>query len=332
MTSDERQPYLRKGSETRRRVEVVIWNRIRGFLDWLRPDFVSEAREKCSTECIFTGDQSRVSAADGVVFHAKTHRPNDFPTTRQNQEYMIVSLEQEKYAPMLKKPNYMAKFDATMTFDLDSTLPMITVHPHWTAAHYFEAKILPFDQKIDAASAFVSNCRNAGASDRLAFLGRLMNSYTTHSYGRCLHNKDEPPLQKGHDRGEAKRNVIARHKFYLAFENDIQSKDYVSEKIYDAFLAGTLPVYRGTRTVDKLVPSPRSLVHAADFEDNPEQLGRHLAYLARNRTAYEAYFDWRKPPFDTPATRAQFQKILDMTAYKYTALCRICAHLAERSP
>ena len=29
---------------------VVVWNKIRGFLDWLRADFLSDARNKCSTE------------------------------------------------------------------------------------------------------------------------------------------------------------------------------------------------------------------------------------------------------------------------------------------
>ena len=42
---------------------------------------------------------------------------------------MLVSLEQERYAPLLKKPGYVKKFDYVMTYDLDSTLPMITIHP-----------------------------------------------------------------------------------------------------------------------------------------------------------------------------------------------------------
>ncbi|KAJ8608489.1 hypothetical protein CTAYLR_005728 [Chrysophaeum taylorii] len=326
-------PYMRRGDAPRRRIEVVVWNKIRGFLDWLRPDFVTSARERCSTECVFTGNQRAVPRADGVVFHAKTHRVTDFPPKRPpGAKYMLVSLEQEKYAPLLKHPKYVAKFDAIMTYALDSTLPMISVHPHWDAARYYEAPTLGWETKLDAAVAFVSNCRNAGAADRLAFLEKLMKVYAVHSYGRCLHNKDEPPLRDGQQRGDAKRALLAKYKFYLSFENDVNSKDYVSEKVYDGFLAATLPVYRGTATIDRLVPAPDALVKTADFGDDPARLAHHLAHLAANKSAYDAYFAWRKPPRDTPRARARFQTIIDMTAYKYTALCRICAYLADHQP
>lgn len=323
--------YLRVGQEDRRRVEVVIWNKIRGFLDWLRPDFVSSARERCATECVVSSDRQRLSHADGVIFHAKTHSTTDFPRKKPpGTQYLLVSLEQEKYAPLLRQRNYMSRFDGILTFNLNSTLPMITVHPHWNADHYFEAQMQPWKMKLDAASAFISNCRNAGAQDRLDFLKRLMNQYPVHSYGRCLHNKNEPAAEKGQQRGESKRRTLANYKFYLAFENDGSSKDYVSEKVYDAILAGTLPVYRGTETVKKLLPAPDAVVHVADFDDDPLRVARHLQYLTRNQSAYNSYFRWREKPRDQPAVRASFQTILDMTAYKYTALCRICAYLDAR--
>ena len=43
-------PYLARGGGARPKVTVVVWNKIRGFLDWLRADFLSDARNKCSTE------------------------------------------------------------------------------------------------------------------------------------------------------------------------------------------------------------------------------------------------------------------------------------------
>jgi len=46
---------------------------------------------------------------------------------------MMVSLEQPAYAPLMKQPKYLAKFDYTLTYDLDSTIPVITIHPHYAA-------------------------------------------------------------------------------------------------------------------------------------------------------------------------------------------------------
>ena len=203
---------------------------------------------------------------------------------------------------------------------------MITVHPHWNASVYFQAKGLPWAQKKNAVAAFVSNCRNAGAEQRLKLLEELGKHYEVHSYGRCLHNRDEPPLKKGESRGEAKRRLLASYKFALAFENAVVG-DYVSEKVYDALLAGSLPLYRGARRVDDLLPSPKSVVKFSDFQDDARKLAGHLEYLASNEQAYEEYFAWKRT-----GDMAAFDRVLDMTAYKYTALCRVCARLAQDLP
>ena len=86
-------------------------------MDWLRPDFVNDARTKCSTECVFT---DRRTAHDGLLFHAKTHSARDFPRGQKKSKYLLVSLEQEKYAPLLRNPNYVKRFDYVMTYNLDS--------------------------------------------------------------------------------------------------------------------------------------------------------------------------------------------------------------------
>jgi hypothetical protein len=46
---------------------------------------------------------------------------------------MMVSLEQPAYAPLMKQQQYLKKFDYTLTYDLDSTIPIITIHPQYSA-------------------------------------------------------------------------------------------------------------------------------------------------------------------------------------------------------
>ena len=58
----------------------------------------------------------------------------------------------------------------------------------------------------------------------------------------------------------------------------------------------------------------------------------HLRHLASDASAAASYFAWRQAPRDTPEARRNFQRTLDMTAYKYTALCRICAKLDRDKP
>ena len=171
---------------------------------------------------------------------------------------------------------------------------------------------------------FTSNCRNAGAEKRLNYIEELMKHMEVHSYGRCLKNKDEPP-RGSRSPNENKRYVLSQYKWYLAFENNV-IKDYVSEKVYDGVLAGTVPVYYGAPTIDKLLPSPNAVVKVNDFA-SPKELAAHLTAVGKDESKYASLLDWKvgykKKDVDS------FQKVVDMTGYKYTSLCRICQKLAE---
>ena len=55
--------------------------------------------------------------------------------------------------------------------------------------------------------------------------------------------------------------MLSHYKFYLAFEN-LAVPDYVSEKVYEGLFAGSVPVYRGTTTIRKFMPSDDSFIDA----------------------------------------------------------------------
>ena len=67
------------------------------------------------------------------------------------------------------------------------------------------------------------------------------------SYGTCLQNKPWPeglaPLH-----GSRKLSLLARYKFTLAFENS-RAAGYVTEKLFQPLIAGSLPIYWGAPDV-----------------------------------------------------------------------------------
>ena len=154
--------YLRDPTSNapRRRITVVVYNKIRGYLDWLRPDFVNDARTKCSTECVFT---DRRTAHDGLLFHAKTHSARDFPRGQKKSKYLLVSLEQEKYAPLLRNPNYVKRFDYVMTRVEIKILRRVHAIDAALARWRGDAGSSPLDRARSAASSprndLVKNCR-----------------------------------------------------------------------------------------------------------------------------------------------------------------------------
>jgi len=85
-----------------------------------------------------------------------------------------------------------------------------------------------------------------------------------HLYGRGWNTKRPFNLQdkwqswKRFDsyKGEIKDKleVISKYKYCLAFENAV-APGYITEKIFDCFLAGCVPVYYGAPNIEKYIPS-----------------------------------------------------------------------------
>ena len=57
-------------------------------------------------------------------------------------------------------------------------------------------------------------------------------------------------------KGIAKNKIetLSQYRFTICFENTCLIDDYISEKIFDAFLAETVPIYWGTPNIEKYIP------------------------------------------------------------------------------
>ena len=128
-------------------------------------------------------------------------------------------------------------------------------------------------------SAFISNCES---KERLEYLKELMgHNITVHSFGKCLHNADERVVT-GLDRND-KQAAMKLYKFHFCFENSVY-KDYVSEKVYNALSAGTIPVYYGAPNFADYVPR-NSVIDVREFA-SPKALAEYLIMLSNNETEY----------------------------------------------
>eukprot|EP00927_Polykrikos_kofoidii_P066925 TRINITY_DN62485_c0_g1_i1.p1 TRINITY_DN62485_c0_g1~~TRINITY_DN62485_c0_g1_i1.p1 ORF type:complete len:804 (-),score=134.92 TRINITY_DN62485_c0_g1_i1:174-2444(-) len=76
------------------------------------------------------------------------------------------------------------------------------------------------------------------------------------------------------------------YRFAIVFENKLSPR-YVTEKIVNAFLAGSVPIYWGTPFVHRLF-NPRAFIHVNGFLSF-EQAVQHVVEVALDPVAYEAY-------------------------------------------
>jgi len=87
--------------------------------------------------------------------------------------------------------------------------------------------------------------------------------------------------------------LVKTYKFYMAFENQWHSRDYISEKVWsNSFRSETVPVVWGATKADyEAVLPPNSFIFADDYYS--QELADYLNYLDKNDTAYREYFNWR---------------------------------------
>jgi len=256
-----------------------------------------------------TSDPSRFEEASAVVFHVPTVPTWAHLKKHPHQRWVAWSSESDVNYPQLANAGFMARFDLTMTYRLDSDVPVLYVDPDVAN----QMRRPPVSKTTEAVAVlFTSNTRER--SGRSSYLADLMEYIPVHSYGRWKRNRIIEP-----DTGrETKLDTIARYKFTLAFENSI-AEHYVSEKFFDPLIAGSVPVYQGTPNIDDFAPADQCFINVDDFR-GPRELADYLQMLDADPARYQAYLEWKDRPF-----RNGFLDLVESQSMDYR--CRLCRRL-----
>jgi hypothetical protein len=151
-----------------------------------------------------------------------------------------------------------------------------------------------------SVAMMVSNC-DQNTKRRTDYLAELMDYIQVDSFGRCLPTAQVPLellLKHGAtganhhktDYKAVKHDVFKAYPFVLTFENS-NCYDYVTEKAFDALLAGAVPIYMGAPNIVDFLP-PSSFIDATWFS-GPQQLADYIRHLLSHPAEYEKYHAWR---------------------------------------
>ena len=155
----------------------------------------------------------------------------------------------------------------------------------------------------------VSDCSfTCGASKRRSLTDELVAAgLPIDRIGRCFNNANEFP----HTVDLSQSERLHSYKFYVAFENSHNCRDYITEKLWrNALLAGVVPIVWGPRRADvAAVAPPGSFVHADDFGGDMAALAGHVAALDADDGRYRELLRWRE---DANATEASWRRQLEL--------------------
>jgi hypothetical protein len=265
----------------------------------------------------FTVDVGRFKSADAVVFHVPDLQDISTLPKRAGQIWIAWSLESVISYPILEDPDFLKRIDLIISYARSADIWWSYI-PELSIWNDVRRSAVP--AKTETAPIAMFQSAPHDRSGRSAYTIDLMTQLPIDSYGAIFKTRQLPVADNGR---QTKLDTIARYKFCLAMENSI-APDYVTEKVYDGLLVGTVPIYLGAPNIDDFLPGERSIIKVTDFS-GPAELARYVKALAEDEDAYCEYFAWREKPLldtfvDLATTRVHpFSRLLHIVRRRVTA-------------
>eukprot|EP01112_Ceratiomyxa_fruticulosa_P007052 TRINITY_DN1816_c0_g1_i1.p1 TRINITY_DN1816_c0_g1~~TRINITY_DN1816_c0_g1_i1.p1 ORF type:complete len:364 (-),score=45.98 TRINITY_DN1816_c0_g1_i1:66-1157(-) len=278
--------------------KILYWVPVSSFMG----SHMMRLWDQCPVVCTFSEDRRDLNNASAVIFHLPMFGsgsvfPNEKPA---GQLWATMTMESDIYYTHQADKSFLKKFDVLMSYHLNSDIPTLYMS---SRANYSQT---PQPKSLGLVSVFISN--SSPMNDRNEVVQEIMKHVKVDSYGRFLNNKQL-------DRSVKKIDVIGKYKFHLAFENSAD-EDYVTEKIFHCFLAGTVPIYLGAPNIDMYTPSNHSIIKVHDFP-TIKDLVDYLLYLDKNDEEYNKYLAWKTEGFSD-----NWKKIYSIV--RIESRCRLC--------
>ena len=154
------------------------------------------------------------------------------------------------------------------------------------------------DSPSEEATFIHNNCGH----QRGRFVRAIINSNEVGiaRYSKCFNNRDgkayEPKEFYFGDcegtRDSVKTLLSSLHPFTFSLENT-QGQDYITEKRYQALLAGSVPIVWNNHNSLDYLPDPDA-AFVVDPSDDPVSIAKKLRIIARNETEYAKFFSWKQ--------------------------------------
>lgn len=103
-------------------------------------------------------------------------------------------------------------------------------------------------------------------------------NFSKHKYFRKIFTKKYPSYRGA---VEMKSDVLKQYKFSICYENCRDIKGYITEKIFDSFFSGCVPIYWGASNVTDHIPET-CFIDRRKF-DTYEQLYQYISSMDKER-------------------------------------------------
>lgn len=148
-----------------------------------------------------------------------------------------------------------------------------------------------------------------GACEKRNYFFQRLNEYKRVDSAGPLFNNVGYILQRGDGAVEAKMKFLNDYKFNLCFENSSHA-GYTTEKLYEAYMFGTVPIYWGSTTIECDF-NPKAFLNWHDYQDDDAFMEAIIEVDTKPELYEQMYMEplfnsWKEP----------YNKYLDMNRFR----------------
>jgi len=188
-----------------------------------------------------------------LIYECEAIKPNNW-NIKNHKYFKKIFTWNDKFVDNKKyfKINFSSKIPTDLNFDLNKKDKLYTM----IAANKFKFHPLElYTERVKAIRWFEENHPEdfdlyGIGWDRYYFKGMLSKLNRFDALTKLL--KPKHPSYKG--RIKFKKEVLQKYKFAICYENARDIPGYITEKIFDCFFAGCIPVYWGAPNVTEHIP------------------------------------------------------------------------------
>lgn len=228
------------------------------------------------------------------------------------EKMVLLMWEPPTVLPKMYQKKYQELFHKIYTWDDDLVDNQLYFKLYYPELRPMIAPVVPFEQK-KLCTLVASNLKSRYPHELYSARKKAIAFFEEHHpedfefYGRGWDAK-EYSTYKGPI--SDKTEVIKNYRFSICYENTCEHRGYITEKIFDCFHAGNVPVYWGAKNVEDYIPK-NCFIDARQFKD----LASLYSYLKNmDASTYQEYLEQIQQFLSSEAaqkfSRANFKKMI----------------------
>lgn len=239
---------------------------------------------------------------------------------RQGKEYLYPT---EGYItiPQNYSPDVISKFKGLITHNTkfyeqnkDKFNIILSNGPLNSHNYYGLDYFRTFEEKINGVCSLNRIYHTGKDGDILHLRESLFGALTypiKHTYGPGKWGGQyyQGTIQANHPNHINNLDVINKYRFVLTLEpmyHEMWSYDWVTERMWNAFKAKTIPIYYGCYNIEKLVPKDL-FIDLRDFNLNMNSVSNHISNISK-----EQYIDMTEKAYDWYFNECKISKMKDL--------------------